>query len=500
MSINELPVETLLNIIRAAVIIPLADGGCIDCERAARLASVCKHWRTIITGTPDLWKEINSSLTTPALTTIFERFNPTGPISIRPLPNRLPIPIHNFRLMARESHRLREVNFLLYEDDWKTSSKRLCLEAPLLESFALSLDELYSDSDDDARNRPSMAPCSLPCGIFGGVKPPCLRYLSLSQVKVSWSSPILHNLTALSLDFQDRPSLDEFVSALRHMPLLESLELLDCLPLNLFLKSRYFIPLPKLRALRLNDFAPPCDWFLSAVDMSPECVEVRGLSDLRMCVGLFRASAAYLARVGREYLGLDIKVGPVGGIPTDKGGLRDGFDITLKVVTQASRDDRPLSALDIQLSIACPVSEFEDALSTIVKAIHKPLRNIRFLTLNVTPVVALSNAFWLDVFDACFPKLGLLGLRTAEDLSAFFSLSLTKMVEGLGRDASREDLENWIPKIVPFKNVRNLAGLTFKVDNLVSTALSLRSAAGYPLYVNRTIECLLDIHVPEDST
>ncbi|KDQ29886.1 hypothetical protein PLEOSDRAFT_1103901 [Pleurotus ostreatus PC15] len=110
---------------------------------------------------------------------------------------------------------------------------QFCFVAPMLRRLLLTVlppEPLHAPASqlDDDKVEPR-----LPANIFGGTQAPLLDFLFLSGIKLpSWSSHILHNLTALFLDTQDRQTFAELSSALRNMPGLHTLVLSNCLPLD----------------------------------------------------------------------------------------------------------------------------------------------------------------------------------------------------------------------------------------------------------------------------
>ncbi|KAJ8461964.1 hypothetical protein ONZ45_g18108 [Pleurotus djamor] len=275
MNINSLPPEIFTAIIRMVVVDTERVGECtirVNHRKFACLVSVCKLWHSIIVDTPDLWKQFQCTIRPATLRTFLKR-SQDAPLSIFRIGypyTPMPLSIRCVKVLAKELHRIKDAGLLIDDHDWTSASRRLCLEAPMLESFDLRLEkplERFYETDSDDEDCDDLPIQELPHGIFGGVKPPQLRHLSLQRVKVSWSSPLLSSLTTLKLHSQDRPSYSEFATVLGNMPCLAILGLHSCLPEDgpavSRLPSHTPLSLPRLRRLTLSESnSNLCRWFM----------------------------------------------------------------------------------------------------------------------------------------------------------------------------------------------------------------------------------------------
>ncbi|KAJ8520247.1 hypothetical protein ONZ45_g2921 [Pleurotus djamor] len=160
-------------------------------------------------------------------------------------------------------------------------------EAPPVESFNLLIEADDFESEKETINSFP----TLPEDIFGGVRPPTLRRLSLSGCSISYKSPLLLGLTSLYLNMPTRPTSKDFIATMKNLGSLESLSLLHCLPL---IESEAedecgetMLSFPQLKELVLSDPLPNCIAFLELVDSTPTRVDITGDTEGDDCDSLF---------------------------------------------------------------------------------------------------------------------------------------------------------------------------------------------------------------------
>lgn len=196
---------------------------------------VCHRWYSVAISVPHLWSFISSSLP-PRHVTIFLarskqvllRVQPTGP-SNRPRVQE----VESLALILKESHRIQELYLMIDKDIaamFKTHQLTLPLQLPLIQ--ALHIDKRIDDDGDALADATNLA-LSFP---FRGMPRLSKLYIAgytLAEMK-HLLQPTLHAISLMlydeTVDEDDEdndmsPSIIEILNLLRHMPLLEEVEI-----------------------------------------------------------------------------------------------------------------------------------------------------------------------------------------------------------------------------------------------------------------------------------
>ncbi|KAF9490008.1 hypothetical protein BDN71DRAFT_1455277 [Pleurotus eryngii] len=176
-------------------------------------------------------------------------------------------------MLFAELHRMAAIRILVHYEDALTLPTLLAAAAPLLESLDLKVEDL---------DKPLVL---IP---FGGVSPPRLTRLALEGgLEIPWDAPVYAHLTHLHLKpssntdkYQYKCGYRLFAHALAQMSSLESLELVGCIPDDIFwIEAEDDIRLPRLTDLLISDYAPNCDMFLRSIECKLHTLRVAGSED-----------------------------------------------------------------------------------------------------------------------------------------------------------------------------------------------------------------------------
>ncbi|KAF9652349.1 hypothetical protein BDM02DRAFT_3266414 [Thelephora ganbajun] len=170
------------------------------------------------------------------------------------------------------------------------------IHAPVLESLVLEVSDNYPEY-------------TLPPTVFD-YKAPVLTRLQLQNVRMEWPTSVFPSLTHLSIHHSGntnspRPSVSQVLTALKNMPRLEYLHLVDQtifeqpLPLNNAPVEEFpSIPLPHLATLQLFGTAYDCTTIVSHiipssfVDLEIHCTEVESVSEVQALMNLVKDNFA----------------------------------------------------------------------------------------------------------------------------------------------------------------------------------------------------------------
>ncbi|KAJ8519152.1 hypothetical protein ONZ45_g3873 [Pleurotus djamor] len=212
-----------------------------------RIALICKYWYNLIVSTPTFWNVLGNETNPASFRLHLSHAGKNAPIRfIRTLFTRQGLPSGFVKPILAEFHRLEEFKTAIFPCDIPLFLAKV--------ADAASLKDLELVVGRGAQDQPKSLEC--PDISTGGSSPPFLRTLSLSGIRVPWTSPLLSpNLTSLCLDSQVRfQSYRELHNVFHVLRELKSLVLHECLPpprtgntLGLSLD------LPKLRFLTLRD-------------------------------------------------------------------------------------------------------------------------------------------------------------------------------------------------------------------------------------------------------
>lgn len=332
-TIHDLPVELLAYILKYMVGTPDNPrvGGPAFFQ-ASFLTRICKKWRDIVINTPAIWSTFNGSLTTCAISRGLER-SKNAPLQLflcYPVRFNPELQYAISRLYA-QTNRIDILELCIDEQVWPSSLTRdLCKEAPLLERICMH------------RFIPTLRPVVVPSTLFGGVRPPKLRHLSLRFCQVLWDSPWLRDLQVLEIELgaaQERVDFPQLLDVLRAMESLEVLTLSGCLPINV--PSEILddvVTLSRLRKLTLlSAEADTCAAFLHFVDCAPSLLRIRAEASPSKLQPFFEACAQRLRLNCVNTLKID-------------GKYRQGTSIQLQG-SYATDVERPHCVFDIHVTM-----------------------------------------------------------------------------------------------------------------------------------------------------
>ncbi|KAL4264879.1 hypothetical protein AB1N83_006733 [Pleurotus pulmonarius] len=251
-NIQSLPNELLTIIFEELVEIYVEDQVFIPIE-LCELRLVCKAWCTTIENSCTLWSYLCGTETAEQVEKIL-LLSKHAPLSLNAFPYLNDDNAMSGSEIVRilwELRRLSAFQTTISESSWPQVSTLLCNNAPLLESLRMSVSAELGGPVP-----------ALPDALFNMERPPRLKVLNLEGCSVSWSSPLLCNLTELGLHGQPtRPSYSRFHAMLAQMPMLESLELFGCLP-EKTPSNASEITMPNLCQVTLWDDIDRCTTFL----------------------------------------------------------------------------------------------------------------------------------------------------------------------------------------------------------------------------------------------
>ncbi|KAJ8489364.1 hypothetical protein ONZ45_g13621 [Pleurotus djamor] len=245
---RELPLEIFVEILLMACRNVKTDCGVelniLSTADLQRLALVCKGWYNVISSTPSFW---TTSAKGADLNGLAEHLSHTANATLRFIPFELadkPLPRASLDLILSQRHRFGTISLSLSTPDLPLFFEILTHAAPDLHDLTLYVGE------------PQEEPSFLPVSLFQGSRPLLLKRLTLSGLRISWTSPGLSsNLTELYLGSQARfSSYDEFFDLAGRLKSVHALTLFNCLPLPT-IDSACKIKLPNLSRLTLTDDA-----------------------------------------------------------------------------------------------------------------------------------------------------------------------------------------------------------------------------------------------------
>lgn len=337
-SIHDLPVELLVCILKYMVEMP--DNPKVvgsTFYQASLLACICRRWRNIVINTPILWSTFNGNITTRAIRRALERAKNA------PLQLFLCFPVRfNPELQSAisklyaQTNRIDVLELHIDEPVWPPSlTRNLCKEAPLLERICMH------------RFIPTSRPVVAPSTLFGGVRPPKLRHLSLRFCQILWDSPWFRDLQVLEIELgtaQERIDFPQLQDVLGAMQSLEVLTLSGCLPIDVPSQiEEDAVTLSRLRKLTLlSAEADTCATFLHIVDCAPSSLRIRAeaspsklRSFFEACARRLRSSSINMLKIDGKYR-QEANIQLQGTYATDIEGLHPVFDIHVTMGIRAS--------------------------------------------------------------------------------------------------------------------------------------------------------------------
>ncbi|KAJ8508837.1 hypothetical protein ONZ45_g8935 [Pleurotus djamor] len=243
---RELPLEIFVEILLMACRNVKTDCGVelnfLSTADLQRLALVCKGWYNVISSTPSFWTTSAKGADSDGLA---EHLSHAANATLRFIPFELadrPLPRASLDLILSQHHRIGTMSLSLSASDLSFLFEKLPHNAPELDDLTLYVGE------------PQEEPSLLPVTLFQGSHPLLLKRLTLSGLRISWTSPGLScTLTDLYLGSQTRfPSYDEFFKVAGRLKNVHTLTLFNCLPLPT-IDNACKIKLPKLSHLTLKD-------------------------------------------------------------------------------------------------------------------------------------------------------------------------------------------------------------------------------------------------------
>jgi len=208
-----------------------------------RLATVCRHWHDVLTGTPTLWTSIDCR--SESRTSILLQRSKSNPIDVT-LDRAYHVP-EAVLLVASHAHRMRSINTFMSEL-CEFGDLRSLLNGP-----APILKEMWIEG---WVHLPTLS-LSLCSSLFQG-QFPALRILCLSDYPFDFtqSAPMMTNgLTKLILENVQPHHLRDLLGYLEYCKNLEYLDI-DLPDLRGTVPTSRIVSLPRLRELRLDRFLP----------------------------------------------------------------------------------------------------------------------------------------------------------------------------------------------------------------------------------------------------
>ncbi|KAF4580519.1 hypothetical protein EYR38_003118 [Pleurotus pulmonarius] len=469
-SINKIPADILLEIIK--IIIAEVDGDARrvpPCHLLDILSLVCTAWRDVIRGSPQLWTTFHGS-ETPSQMRAAIQLSQEMPLQLYGGDGKNPLPGRVANTLFSEFYRMSVFEMYLRHDDFRSIVSLLGTDCDtsLLESFALWIEGVEEDGDDDNEQ--------VVFDLFGGKAPPRLTKLSVSGCKLSWDFAAFVNLTSLRIASSNRCGSQCFVNALSRMTSLDELFLTRSIPMNFELGDiKMAVDFPQLSTLSIDDHIGLCTAFL-------RCIGLRRLAHLIVMAESFerRGNEEYTALfdVCRSHLELYFDAHPA---------LHLAVETTLY-----SMHTTALSMVD-ELS-----GQLDDVLSITVDAPMegKPLVDAELLALSFKMIPGhgvrslqcclphqFHPRFWTRVVSNMFPHLVCLFVDE-------------KTVRGV-MVALFQEIRERIPLVptgvvlqgqLSFPNLRQLiAPMPATLPHIYTTVLDQRQAFGFPLFIAEPI-------------
>jgi hypothetical protein len=260
--ISRLPTEILARIFTTIAHSYLDNFGYRELSWIYSVTAVCGHWRAIALECTSLWCFI--SVECQNWTEVMLERSKMAPLIVKAKLDDDPLDISSegdtVRLALQHISRIKELRLVTSKDNIEVLIDRIDERAPLLRTLCLS----NSWGGDPMNNK-----YTLPEMLFVG-DDHRLERLELVNCVISWDSPLLHNLIHLKLHNTLQPTITQLLEALERMPLVETLDLKDSLPV---MSNDNFgspeiirvIHLSRLSALSLSSTAIECAYLLNHI-------------------------------------------------------------------------------------------------------------------------------------------------------------------------------------------------------------------------------------------
>jgi F-box-like len=220
-SISRLPTELLYKIFSTLACLDYSNP--TDVSWIRPITAVCSHWRAVALECPRLWSSIIFSR--PSWAAEMLKRSKMAPLAIRAdLTYLTPKMVDAVQMALQHVSRIRELHLTASKATMEKLIDNLNQRAPLLQSLCLSNPRYSHFLMDDGY--------TLPTSLFDG-DGHRLQRLELVKCNIRWDSPLLCGLTQIKIHKMSnmcRPTMPQLLDALEKMPLLESLDMEDSLP------------------------------------------------------------------------------------------------------------------------------------------------------------------------------------------------------------------------------------------------------------------------------
>jgi hypothetical protein len=402
---------------------------------------VCRQWRAVALDFPALWSKI--LFVHPELAESMIRLSKDAPLTVKAVVHGTEF-IDAISKIFAQSHRLRTLDLSGFASPAFISA--FTTPAPVLKNLVLS--------------PPPNVTVTLPTGFLQG-QAPLLHSVEVRHLAPQmWGKlPLGPNLTTLELSSASPGSQGlspkEILISLRRMPLLQTLSLVDILPLD---PEGYPqagqtnfppLPLPALRTIELSDGIVPITAFLGAIDIPREATVriklLRAIQETR-CVEDFFANlvTSWVQKLQADIKGLivseDYNYSRYDGSPRTlivQCFFRcppvqdsDPSQLTISFLDPRPRVQEYLATLNQYLDLYSVSYLMVEGRSGRLVSIFSHLRNLEMIALRNTPVHGFLEALEDTSKQLPFPGLSTLDLLDI-DFTVGYNYGTQSVIGGL---------------------------------------------------------------------